>query len=169
MTGWRPVRASVSAGFVALIVAVQATIGLVAVRQPTYAVLATAALVCVLVGMWSPLTVAALALPATIASWRLGGGGIDLSYADAVLVISILVALPYAPWSSKTLQRLLGATFIYTTILAVTIARVRATRHHVGKTTKRATSHHRSPPRERVKQSSVRPAARASAKVSLRE
>lgn len=106
---------------VLLVVLAQVAIGLLVVRSPTYGVLAAIALVGGLIAMFSPLTAAAFAFPATIATWRLGGGGFDLSYADAVLIMSTLLALPFVPWQSRTLRRLLSALFVYVLIIAVTI------------------------------------------------
>ena len=74
-----------------------------------------------LLALFSPLAVAAAVFPAVIATRRLGGGGIDLSYADAVLVVSTVLALPFVPWKSRTLRNVLGALGIYLVVLAITI------------------------------------------------
>ena len=109
-----------SVGLIALLF-VQTAIGLLAARDPSLALAATVLLVGGFLALFSPLGVAAAVFPAVIATRRLGGGGIDLSYADAVLVVSTVLALPFVPWKSRTLRNVLGALGIYLVVLAITI------------------------------------------------
>ena len=109
-----------SAGLIALLI-VQAAIGLLAAKDPSLALAATVVLIGSCLALFSPLGVAAAVFPAVIATRRLGGGGIDLSYADAVLVVSTVLALPFVPWKSRTLRNVLGALGIYLVVLAITI------------------------------------------------
>ena len=117
----RPLRAGVVATGVAVLAGTQVGIGVLAVRNPQLAIFVSMLIIAVLAAMFSPLGVAALAFPATIATWRVGGGPLDLSYADAALVAAIVLALPYVPWRSKMLQSLLSAVGVYLVILAITI------------------------------------------------
>lgn len=117
----RALRVPVGAGGVIAVVGLQAAIGLLAARELRLAAVLTAILVVGLLGMFSPVAVAALAFPATIASWRFGGGALDMSYADAVLVAAVVVSLPFVPWQSKLLHRVWAAAGVYLVVLAVTL------------------------------------------------
>jgi len=121
MVSRQPLRIPLGAGGVVGVVCAQVAIGLVAVRNPELAILLSVVLAGGLVAMFSPLAIAALAFPATIASWRLGGGSLNMSYADAVLVLAVLFALPFVPWHSRLLHRILATAGVYLVILAVTL------------------------------------------------
>ncbi len=61
------------------------------------------------------------AFPATFAYWRVGPASIGMSVADALTFLGALAALPYVPWRSPTLRRVVVATAGYCGILFVTV------------------------------------------------
>lgn len=124
----RSLRASLGVGGAVVVIGLQGAIGLLAVVNAQIAIAMSAVLVLGLLGMFDPLIVAALSFPATLATWRLGGSSLDMSYADAVLVMSVLVALPYVPWHSRLLHRMLGAAGVYLVVLAITLVANPSTR-----------------------------------------
>ncbi|MGD9704722.1 MAG: O-antigen ligase family protein [Acidimicrobiia bacterium] len=117
----RRMRTSLNGGVLIAFVVVQAAIGLLAARDPSLALGATIVLVGAVLSLISPLGVAVVAFPAVLATRRLGGGGIDLSYADAVLIASTALALPYVPWRSRALRNVLVALAAYLVVLSITI------------------------------------------------
>jgi hypothetical protein len=52
---------------------------------------------------------------------RVNLGGVDLSYADLALIMTLVVSLPLVSWKSVTLQRMLGIAAVYLSILAIAI------------------------------------------------
>jgi polysaccharide biosynthesis protein PslJ len=76
----------------------------------------------------APLSVAALAFPLVFATRRLGLGGLDLSYADAALVATTVVAMRWVPWSSQVLRRLFLVLMGYLAVMAVVVAGTPTTR-----------------------------------------
>lgn len=60
-------------------------------------------------------------LPAAYGSWRVGPASIDLSIADAALVIGAMVALPFLPWRSTRVRLAFGGMLAYQAVLAVAV------------------------------------------------
>lgn len=83
-----------------------------------------AALMAVLIPLFilSPPTVAAFALPTSVAVWRLNAGGLDLSFADFGLVLGWVACIPLAAWRSPAFRQLGIIASGYLMLLAVTVA-----------------------------------------------
>lgn len=60
-------------------------------------------------------------LPASYGSWRVGPAGIDLSVADAALLVGALVALPFVPWRSPRVRLAFAGMVAYQAVLAVAV------------------------------------------------
>jgi hypothetical protein len=60
--------------------------------------------------------------PAVFAYLRVSGAGADVSLSDLVLVVTTIVALPYVPWRSRTLRRILLTIAVYQLLMLVTVA-----------------------------------------------
>ena len=59
--------------------------------------------------------------PATFAYWRVGPASVDMSLADALTFVGMVAALPYVPWHSQKLRRLLVVTVAYCALLMLTV------------------------------------------------
>lgn len=97
----------------------QVGVGLAASRSVGLAVIVGALVAATAAGAFNVMYVAVVAVPATVLTHRLAGGGLDLSYADAVLVVCTLLCLTRAAWTSPAFHRV-GAFFgAYLALLAV--------------------------------------------------
>jgi O-antigen ligase len=88
-------------------------VSLLAVRSLELALLACGALVFAIVVVTAPHVILAVALPMSYAIWRVGPDSLNMSEADASLVVATLIALPYVPWRDRRLQRVLFAVLAY--------------------------------------------------------
>lgn len=102
--------------------AIQVFVGLLTSKGSFYMFAAAGVVVLAPLAVLSPMSAAALAFPGSIATWRLGVGGLDLSYADAVLVAATVLCLPKAAWKSDMFKRLAVVAGLYLTVLAIPLA-----------------------------------------------
>jgi O-Antigen ligase len=56
------------------------------------------------------------------AYWRVGPATLNMSVCDAVTVLAIVAAIPFAPWNSVALRRVLSALFFYLGLVLITVA-----------------------------------------------
>ena len=100
---------------------VQFGLALFAASTPAAALGLIAGFVVVAAALLAPVALLAGAFPATFAYWRVGPASLDMSVADAVTIVGALAALPYVPWRSRTLRRILVATGGYCAVLLLTV------------------------------------------------
>ncbi len=93
-----------------------------AAMVPSLAVVLIGATVVVLVLLVAPVVAMVAVFPATFASWRVGPASIDMSVTDAVTIVAIVAALPFVPWRSRALRRILMAALGYCAVLLITVA-----------------------------------------------
>ncbi len=113
---------------VAPVAAAQMLLAALAASQPALALGLIAGVVVVATALLAPLVLLIGAFPATFAYWRVGPASIDMSVADALTMLGALAALPFVPWRSPTLRRLLIATVGYAAVLLLTVIAHPATR-----------------------------------------
>ena len=101
--------------------AAQLAIAAFAASEPALAIGVIAGLVVLAVLLLAPLLLLVGAFPATFAYWRVGPASLDMSMADAFTFLGALAALPFVPWRSPTLRRLLIATAGYAAVLSLTV------------------------------------------------
>jgi O-antigen ligase len=106
---------------VAPVAAGQLVLAALAASQPAMALLLIAGVVVVAAALLAPLLLMIGAFPATFAYWRVGPAAIDMSVADALTFLGALAALPFVPWRSPTLRRILIATAGYAAVLLLTV------------------------------------------------
>jgi len=92
-----------------------------AASQPVVALGLIGGVAVVVLALLTPAVVLVAMFPATFAYWRVGPASVDMSVTDALTIVAILAALPFVPWRSPTLRRILVATAGYCAILAVTV------------------------------------------------
>jgi O-antigen ligase len=105
---------------VAPVAATQLVLAALAASEPALALLLIAGVAVVALALLAPLVVLIAAFPASFAYWRVGPAAIDMSVADALTMLGALAALPFVPWRSPTLRRLLIATGGYAAVLLLT-------------------------------------------------
>jgi O-antigen ligase len=103
------------------VAAAQLAIAAFAASEPALAVAVIGGLVVLAVLLLAPLLLLIGAFPATFAYWRVGPASLDMSIADAFTFLGALAALPFVPWRSPTLRRLLVATAGYAAVLSLTV------------------------------------------------
>jgi O-antigen ligase len=106
---------------IAPVAAAQLAVAAFAASEPAMAMLVIAGLVVLAVVLLAPLLLLVGAFPATFAYWRVGPASLDMSVADAFTFLGALAALPFVPWRSPTLRRLLIATAGYAAVLSLTV------------------------------------------------
>jgi hypothetical protein len=57
----------------------------------------------------------------TFAYWRVGPGTLNMSIGDATTVLAVMAALPFVPWRSRALRRILAGFVFYMLVLAVVV------------------------------------------------
>jgi polysaccharide biosynthesis protein PslJ len=103
------------------VAAVQLVIATLAASEPAAALALVGSLAVLVVVLLAPVLVLIGVFPATFAYWRVGPASIDMSVTDALTILGILAALPFVPWRSPALRRILVATAAYAALLAVTV------------------------------------------------
>jgi len=103
------------------VAAVQLVLAALAASQPALALGMIAGVVVLAAALLAPLLLLVGAFPATFAYWRVGPASVDMSVADAVTMLGALAALPFVPWRSPTLRRLLIASAAYAAVLMLTV------------------------------------------------
>jgi O-antigen ligase len=106
---------------VAPVAAAQMLLAALAASQPALALGLIAGVVVVAAALLAPLLVLIGAFPATFAYWRVGPVSVDMSVADALTFLGAIAALPYVPWRSPTLRRVLVAALGYSAVLLLTV------------------------------------------------
>lgn len=89
--------------------------------HPSLAVVGAAALAVAVLAVIDPVVVATLVVPGVFLIQRVGGGGIDLSASDALLVVGTIVAFPLVPWKQANLRRVLHMIFAFQACLLLTV------------------------------------------------
>jgi O-antigen ligase len=103
------------------IAAAQLGLAAIAASAPVLALGLVGAAVVAGLALLAPLVLLISAFPATFAYWRVGPASIGMSVADALTFAGAFAALPFVPWRSPTLRRVLAATAGYCGILFVTV------------------------------------------------
>lgn len=96
-------------------------IGRRSLTHPSLAVVGAVALGVAVLAVIDPVVVATLAVPGVFLIQRVGGGGIDLSASDALLVVGAIVAFPLVPWEQPDLRRVLHMIFAFQACLLLTV------------------------------------------------
>jgi O-antigen ligase len=105
-----------------VVVAGQLAVGVAIGTGSRLGVLAAVGAAAAVVALRWPQAVLLAALPANLAYWRVGGSGIDLSLADAVITAGAIAALPHVPWRSAVLHRVQRLYAVYAALLAIAVA-----------------------------------------------
>jgi hypothetical protein len=92
-----------------------------ATTDPNLGIGVTAVLALAVVMLCAPGLVLIAAFPATFAYRRIAAGGVDLSVTDATTTLAVIAALPFAPWRSAELRRILVALGGYLSLLVVVV------------------------------------------------
>ncbi len=106
---------------VAPVAAAQLVLAALAASEPALALGLIGGVVVVAAVLLAPLLLLVGAFPATFAYWRVGPASIGMSVADALTFLGALAALPFVPWRSPTLRRLLIASAGYGAVLLLTV------------------------------------------------
>jgi O-antigen ligase len=69
----------------------------------------------------APSLIFAATFAGVYAYWRVGPAEINMSLSDALTVLAVVAAVPYAPWNSPTLRRILSALFFYLGLVLITV------------------------------------------------
>ncbi len=112
----------------AVIAGIQLVIATLAASSPGVALVLVGGLAVGVAAMLAPLLVLIGVFPATFAYWRVGPASVDMSVTDALTIVAIVAALPFVPWRSPTLRRILVAALAYAALLALTVVAHPATR-----------------------------------------
>jgi polysaccharide biosynthesis protein PslJ len=103
------------------VAAAQLVVATVASLQPALALLLVGGLAALVIALVAPLLVLVGVFPATFAYWRVGPASVDMSVTDALTFLGILAALPFVPWRSPALRRVLLAVAGYWVLLLLTV------------------------------------------------
>ncbi len=106
---------------IALVLALEAAVATATALGARTAAVAVLALLVAAAAVAEPTVVAALSLPATFLTLRLSAGGLDLSYADAALVASLVACGLLAPWRDRAFRPVVHAAAAYLALLAVAV------------------------------------------------
>jgi hypothetical protein len=89
--------------------------------RPAFALGVATVLLALSIVLAAPSLLFALVFGATFAYWRVGPGTLNMSVCDAVTLVALGAAIPYAPWQSRALRRvLIGLTF-YLAVIGVSL------------------------------------------------
>lgn len=104
--------------FGGVLLAVQVLVGIaVAQRSPRLALVVLAASIAVPIVVRGPARLGAVVFPAVYLSQRLGGESLNLSYADAALVVGVGLCLFAVPWTAPLLRRVSLVFVLYAVAL----------------------------------------------------
>jgi polysaccharide biosynthesis protein PslJ len=103
------------------VAAVQLVIATLAASEPAVALGLVGGLAGLAIILVAPLVLLIAVFPGTFAYWRVGPASVDMSVTDALTILGILAALPFVPWRSPALRRILVATAAYAALLALTV------------------------------------------------
>ena len=104
----------------ALIVAVSA-LALTIPSRPTFALGVAILLLALSIVLAAPSLLFALVFGATYAYWRVGPGTLNMSVCDAVTLAALVAAIPYVPWQSRVLRRVLMGLAFYLALIGVSL------------------------------------------------
>jgi O-antigen ligase len=113
------------AGATVQVVLIAAGVVLLAIALPRHPELALGAAVLLLVlsfTLAAPSLLLAIAFVAAFAYWRVGPTSVNISVCDTVTVLALIAAVPYVPWKSRALRRVLGALCVYLALIAIAVA-----------------------------------------------
>jgi hypothetical protein len=111
-------------GVAAVLVVAAVEFGLVmvaVVSPPPVALAALAAMVGVAACLIWPVPIMVLAFPAAFFSWRIGPVSANLSLTDAVAGLGLVAALPYVPWRSPLMRRILLGLLGYCLVMSISV------------------------------------------------
>lgn len=97
------------------------TVGRLTPERPLVVVAGAAALLLVTLVVTDPLSVVVLVVPGVWVVLRVGGGGIEMSGSDALLVVGTVCAMPFVPWQNPRLSRILVAVLIFEAFLLMSV------------------------------------------------
>jgi hypothetical protein len=69
----------------------------------------------------APALLLAAVFATSFAYWRVGPTSVNMSVGDAVTLLALVAALPYVPWRSRTLRKILAGLAFYLGLLLVTV------------------------------------------------
>lgn len=106
--------------FVPLLLLAEATAAVLVAQRPSYAVPVLCLCVgAVLLGLRG--SALAVALPASFLAVRVGGSGLDLSIADAVVALLTPLALPFVDWGNRAVRRVVAVGALYLGMLVLNL------------------------------------------------
>jgi polysaccharide biosynthesis protein PslJ len=105
----------------AAVLAVQAGAALALSNSPAVGVAAVVALVAGVLLLVYPGVGLAAALALCFAASRVGPATLDMSIADAALIVASLAALPHVPWANAAVRRVMAVGALYVTMLSLNI------------------------------------------------
>ena len=103
------------------VAAAQLVVATLAASEPAVALGLVGGLGGLAIILVAPLVLLIGVFPGTFAYWRVGPASIDMSVTDALTILGILAALPFVPWRSPALRRILVATAAYAALLTLTV------------------------------------------------
>jgi O-antigen ligase len=103
------------------VAAAQLVVATLAASSPSAAIVLVGGLAMAVLALLAPLAVLVAAFPSAFAYWRVGPASIDMSVTDAVTILGAVAALPFVPWRSPALRRVLVATLAYGALLGLTV------------------------------------------------
>jgi polysaccharide biosynthesis protein PslJ len=103
------------------ILAAQAAAALTLSKAPAIGIVAAIALLGGLLLLVYPGVGLAAALALCFAASRVGPAKLDMSIADATLVVASIAALPHVPWASAAVRRVMAVGALYVTMLSLNI------------------------------------------------
>lgn len=69
----------------------------------------------------APLFLFAAVFATVFAYWRVGPASVNMSFGDAITFLALGAALPYVPWHSRALRRVLAGLGFYLTLIAISV------------------------------------------------
>jgi hypothetical protein len=90
--------------------------------RPTFALGVAVVVLALSIVLAAPSLLFALVFGATYAYWRVGPGTLNMSVCDAVTLVALVGAIPYVPWRSWALRRVLIGLVFYLALIIVPLA-----------------------------------------------
>jgi len=104
----------------ALVVAICA-LALTIPSRPAFALGVAVVLLALSIVLAAPSLLFALVFATTYAYWRVGPNTLNMSVCDAVTLVALVAAIPYVPWRSRALRRVLIGLAFYLALIGVSL------------------------------------------------